>query len=54
MRLVLELLKEDPGFEMCGFFSLSRARLVEIACFAATYFIILLQFRSSETNSDTG
>ncbi|KAA0187495.1 Gustatory receptor 4 [Hyalella azteca] len=43
-----ELLAVDPGFTVCGLFTLSRFRIVDISCFVATYLIILVQFQTSE------
>ncbi|KAG7157101.1 putative 7tm Chemosensory receptor-containing protein 7, partial [Homarus americanus] len=49
---LLELLEEDPGFDMGGFFTLGRARMVDILSFVATYMVILLQFKVTENKPD--
>ncbi|XP_071548732.1 uncharacterized protein [Panulirus ornatus] len=50
---LLELLEEDPGFDMGGFFILGRTRMVAILSFVATYLVILLQFRVTESTSES-
>ncbi|XP_045113848.1 gustatory receptor 68a-like [Portunus trituberculatus] len=46
---LINLTKDFPSFNMCGFFSLDRKLLVNILSFVATYVIILLQFHAGES-----
>ncbi|XP_053656336.1 uncharacterized protein [Cherax quadricarinatus] len=52
IRDLLELLEDDPGFSIGGFFILCRARIVDILSFVTTYVIILMQFRITETEDN--
>ncbi|KAA0187999.1 Gustatory receptor 8 [Hyalella azteca] len=45
---LLELLRSCPPFDVLGVFTMSRARLIDIFSFVATYIVILLQFRLTE------
>ncbi|XP_045123435.1 uncharacterized protein LOC123511526 [Portunus trituberculatus] len=50
---LLDLVDSYPNFSIGGYFKLSRATLVDILGFSATYLVVLLQFHVGETNSTT-
>ncbi|ROT71947.1 hypothetical protein C7M84_009684 [Penaeus vannamei] len=50
LTFLLELLERFPGFDVLGFFSAAKARLIGILSSIFTYIIILSQFKLSETD----
>ncbi|XP_050736171.1 uncharacterized protein LOC127008328 isoform X2 [Eriocheir sinensis] len=49
---LLDLLDSYPSFSVSGYYVLSRARLVDIMSFSATYLVVLLQFHMGERTDD--
>ncbi|XP_047494759.1 uncharacterized protein LOC125042959 [Penaeus chinensis] len=49
---IIELLQESPEFDVMGYFTLGRARIVDILGFITTYMVILLQFQVTETSNE--
>lgn len=48
LTYLLDLLHLFPDFRVMDFYTASKARLVDISSFIATYLVILMQFRTSE------
>ncbi|XP_063869636.1 uncharacterized protein LOC135105429 [Scylla paramamosain] len=51
---VLELMDDDPNFNVAGYFVVAKSCIIPVTSFISTYLVILIQFHISELQCPTG